>query len=274
MHAQTLNAYGEVIVSHTPSDKHAKYLHGIAFKVMSQENDLPKPTALRLRYVICASPRTGSTLLGEGLGACQHAGKPDEYFNPLYSHAWAKRMGRNAIDMGEYLSWLYRHRSGTGGIFGAKLHADQFTAFVQQNHAQAMLFLNTFDAAIFIHRNNKIAQALSYARAMFTDQWSEHLSGNGSDWSYDTSRISEGLRAVLEDDARWQAYRAGYHGRVLNISYEQLSFDYTATMQKVVSFLNIELPDNYLWTPKLRKQSTEESKYEEQKFLAYLHGIR
>ena len=42
-------------------------------------------------YLICATPRSGSSLLCEALRNTGLAGKPDEYFGPMHVERWNER---------------------------------------------------------------------------------------------------------------------------------------------------------------------------------------
>src|SRR6185437_14862628 len=79
-------------------------------------------TAEGLGYVVCCSPRSGSTLLCEGLAATGRAGMPDELFD-LRSDItayWSERCG--ATTRPEYFDKVVVATRTRNGVFGTKLH--------------------------------------------------------------------------------------------------------------------------------------------------------
>src|SRR4051794_31435893 len=70
------------------------------------------------RYLMLATPRSGSTLLGQGLQASGLAGDPKEFFGHKMPF-WMKRWGTPTL--GSYVAHLVPERSTPNGVFGAKL---------------------------------------------------------------------------------------------------------------------------------------------------------
>ena len=69
-------------------------------------------------YVICSTPRSGSTLLSKGLQLTKVAGIPHEYFNVDHKSDFKKRWQFSNIE--EYITLLKKNRVTTNGIFGFK----------------------------------------------------------------------------------------------------------------------------------------------------------
>ncbi|MCP4417029.1 MAG: hypothetical protein GY805_10425 [Chloroflexi bacterium] len=57
------------------------------------------PIIPAISYLICATPRSGSTLLCEALRNTNLAGNPDEYFGPMHISRWKNLPG-----------WSFLHR--------------------------------------------------------------------------------------------------------------------------------------------------------------------
>src|SRR5262249_15586129 len=90
---------------------------------LSPENDFP-PTACRFKYLICSTPRSGSTLLSTGLASTGRAGRPLEYLSQPYGVVFKERNGRLLLP--EYWRFLVTRRTTPNGVFGMKMHFDQF----------------------------------------------------------------------------------------------------------------------------------------------------
>src|SRR5688572_15912695 len=72
----------------------------------------------RKTYLILATPRSGSTLLGHGLQATGLAGDPKEFFGHKMPF-WMERWQTPALPA--YVARLSRARATPNGVFGAKL---------------------------------------------------------------------------------------------------------------------------------------------------------
>src|SRR5271156_6210986 len=163
--------------------------------------------AIKLSYVICTAPRTGSSLLCAALWRTGIAGRPAEYFD-VHAHNdehWQKHFAIR--DNREYLGKVVDAGTTDNGVFGFKLHWHQSPALVARLRAvrqpPASLVVPN-DAAtggaesitatpvlmdrslrsrlgevryIWLRRKNKVAQAISYYRAGKTDLWRMPVSG-------------------------------------------------------------------------------------------------
>src|SRR5690348_3164375 len=88
--------------------------------------------AMQIAYIICTSPRSGSTLLCRGLANTGKAGTPDEYFerpgeNMAY---WMCRFG--VRDQSQFVNQVVEATSTPNGVFGVKLH---WTAYHDMHRA-------------------------------------------------------------------------------------------------------------------------------------------
>src|SRR5437870_4346527 len=103
-------------------------------------------TSIRLAYVMCATPRSGSNWLCELLRATGVAGRPDEYL-------W----------YGDYsLQRILDEGTGEDGVFGCKLMWDQIDG------AQELLNALPGVRYLWLRRTDKVRQGISYYRALET----------------------------------------------------------------------------------------------------------
>jgi LPS sulfotransferase NodH len=175
----------------------------------------------RLSYIVCATPRSGSTLLCEALKSTGVAGRPEEYFEALrhsgmprrpaeYFHGMRDRsaldhLGEHAAlaeptprspiwdseDYGPYLRWALEEGTGENGVFGAKLMAGylgDFVTLLRTISAYRGLDLANLFAAVFgevrfvrIVRANKLRQAISLWKALQTATWRQEHAGEAPD---------------------------------------------------------------------------------------------
>lgn len=157
-----------------------------------------------ISYLVCATQRSGSTLLCELLRATEVAGVPDEYFETLRSTGLARQPRQYFEDPtvrdiavrlsptltgrreqpGEFEGWFryVLERGATrNGVFGAKMmwnYLDEFKVRLGELPGLGDLsFIERLDTVfprlklIFVRRRDKVAQAVSLWRAIQTQQW-------------------------------------------------------------------------------------------------------
>jgi trehalose 2-sulfotransferase len=196
-----------------------------------------------ISYLVCATQRSGSTLLCELLRATEVAGVPDEYFENLRGTGLARQPRQYFEDPsvqdiaerlaptvtgrpeqpGEFEAWFryVLQRATTGnGVFGAKMMWNYFDEFRLRmgelpSHGDLPSFNEKLDVVfprlkiIFIRRRDKVAQAVSLWKAIQTQQWRTE-SGSDSDDRDDeeTPRAEYDYRAIehlLNALHRWDA---------------------------------------------------------------------
>jgi trehalose 2-sulfotransferase len=198
-------------------------------------------------YVICSSPRSGSTLLSKGLISTKYAGLPHEYFNIDHKSDFFNRWKFKSLR--EYVLQLKKHRVTNNGIFGFKIHYHQFkTEFEDDNLDTYFEDLNY----IFITRKDKILQGISLLKAMQTGKWSsEFKSINRSNFSY--YYIKKSIEKILLEELNWKKYFEENNINPMIINYEELETKYEESIIKILNFLSIS-NDRIIHQKQLLKQ--------------------
>jgi trehalose 2-sulfotransferase len=164
-------------------------------------------------YLICATPRSGSTLLCEALKATGLAGIPEEYFEALRHSGRPRRpqeyffgaqdrtilrhLGEHASvdgrparsplwdrhDYEPFLRWAINQGTTPNGVFGAKLmwgYFGDFVSLLREIPAYRELPIQAVLPAVFpglryvrVVRANKVRQAVSLWKAVQTATWRE-----------------------------------------------------------------------------------------------------
>jgi len=178
----------------------------------------------RISYLVCATPRSGSTLLCEALTNTGLAGYPKEYFEALKETGLPRSprdyfkktsnpelldlignysRGDNAAPVlsgfasySEYLSCVLEKGTTPNGVFGAKLmwgYLDDFLLYLREIPAYRdlpvpKLFATIFPNLHYIHisRRDKVRQAISLWRAIQTWSWRQEQSSAQGTPSYST----------------------------------------------------------------------------------------
>lgn len=212
-------------------------------------------------YMICTSPRSGSTLLCRLLAATGVAGKPESYFHTPSIDRWIEAYG---IDSTAYASdcdalrrivaeALRQGRSGTD-LFGLRMQRGSFPYFMQQLHAlkpdlasDGACIEAVFGPTLFIHltRDNKLEQAISRVKAEQTGLW--HLGSDGAeierqaphkDPVYDGAAIAKHMAEFEAFDAQWTDWFARTGIKPLTVRYMELSADPHGVLKRLLCKLD------------------------------------
>lgn len=214
--------------------------------------DQPAPSGPPRVYLVASLPRTGSTLLCNALWDTGRAGAPKEYLNPMQRRDWARRRGGLRWELvrgpllgalgrwpwsdealGAYLEQLLRLRSG-GGCFGLKLHAHHHAALGARAPVRALL---AGAAVVRVSRQDRLAQAVSWARAQQTGRWAHWQRGWGPP-VYRRAAVDAALARIAAGEAHWDHALAGQ--RTLHLYYEELAADLQGALARVFQHLGLE----------------------------------
>ncbi|WP_374450430.1 Stf0 family sulfotransferase [Stella sp.] len=200
-----------------------------ALAVLGPEFDLP-PTDAPLRpYVICASPRSGSTLLTTLLHGTGRMGVPAEYFNPI--HLQPKLGARFGVSVGGprvvaagYLSALAAHRTSANGVFGAKILLSQMQSWIGVPQFRDLLARSTF---LWLRRRDKQAQALSLVLAQATQVWHRDRDAAPVETvpRFSAGEMRRALGIVLAEDFAWREFFTINGVHPISVAYEDLVTD-------------------------------------------------
>ncbi|WP_281966805.1 Stf0 family sulfotransferase [Roseovarius nanhaiticus] len=197
-------------------------------------------------YIICGTPRTGSTLLCDLLASTQVAGNPDSFFmkdvDPFWAERWALPVRNGVSDKGycaAYLKAVIAAGSGQTSIFGLRLmieNLDDLTSMSEKVYPDARSDMEglqfAFGEILYIHltREDKLAQAISMVKAEQTGLW--HIGPDGTELErlaqpeeprYQFNRIASKIEELERFDAAWLNWFDEQGIIPLRITYETLS---------------------------------------------------
>lgn len=210
-------------------------------------------------YLICATPRTGSTLLCGLLESSGVAGHPASYFNrktlTAYADAWHIARPRDGrIDEGFVRAALTVGRT-SNNVFGGRLMAETMPELIAGLAASAPRPADTDDLGLliaqfgrlrFVHlrRRDVIAQAVSWAKALQTHFWHPHeaVAPGGQEPRYDEVLIGQLVATIESAEADWATW-FNAHGIVAHeVTYEELAADPRSAAQGVLDYLGLTVP--------------------------------
>ncbi len=221
-----------------------------------------------LRYMIAASHRSGSTWLALKLWNCGGGGAPWEYFNELYNLGpLAVRFGAKTAT--EYLAALYRHRVSENGVFGVKVLTPQLPLF-QTCLREAGDDVSAFKI-IFLDRRDKIRQAISYARAVQTEQWSS-LANERRTSDYNPVLLKRSYVMLWKHTAFWRQVFGALGTKPLVVFYEDLEADIEHEVRRIEEYLEIKLRIGNVGLPSLVRQRDMVTEEWADRFVAEEHA--
>lgn len=245
-------------------------------------DDAHQHNSITSRLLVIASvERTGSTLLCSLLRGTRAAGTPIEYLN-IQTHNFAKFRARYGIprlrlkyrpigwlrertgrfawrhiswfepsSYRQYLSTIARVNTTSNGVFGIKMHWNQYKRHMLDLGLTAG-FWNVPVVWVRIIRQNEIRQAISFVRAEQTNSWNSNMAIKNEP-VYDGPAIVRALERIASENADWQKYFEQNDIRPLEITYEQLTRDMDATIRKII--LHIGAHIDAVPTPQIKQQS-------------------
>jgi len=205
------------------------------------EFDLPLyEHKLRGAYIICSTPRSGSTLLCALLKNTGVMGVPHEYFH-LTEHAqilWKRLVpdAKSEITIVEYFNAMVRHRTSENGIFGLKAHINQCFPYYQNG------FMSHFFGDIkhvAIRRRDTLGQAISSVIASQTGKWtSEEKASKAAEFAPEL--IEGALTTILYQNHLWQHFFQLNAIQPCVCYYEDLLENPSNEIQRILDFVGVE----------------------------------
>jgi trehalose 2-sulfotransferase len=245
-----------------------------------------------ISYFVCATQRSGSTLLCELLKGAEVAGNPEEFFERLRSTGLprqpsqyfedpsvsdiAERLG--PVDpgreerSGEFEGWFnYVLQRGTSlnGVFGTKMMWNYFDDFRERMRElpglENLRFTDALDTVfpnlriIFVRRRDKVPQAVSLWKALQTQQWRNEAEPTADDVgaNYDYRAIDYLVNQLHYWDARWEDWFHATGREPIRIFYEEFVGSRAASVGRVLDALGIDPPEPENGKGPMRRQSDD-----------------
>ncbi len=208
-------------------------------------------------YVICATPRSGSTLLCDLLAATGVAGKPNSFYRRESRDNWVRRFeiapGDDVAFERRYLAETIAAGTGGTGMFGMRImwpSMPEMQAQLGRLYPDAATdrarLATAFGTPVYIHlqRVDRVAQAISRSKAEQSGLW--HRGADGSEREqvkpyrtpeYDGAQLAGFIAEAEAHEAAWTRWFATEGVAPLELTYEGLSADPAATLATVLGAL-------------------------------------
>jgi trehalose 2-sulfotransferase len=221
-------------------------------------------------YLVCATQRSGSTLLCELLGATGIAGRPAELYEAL-RHSGIPRQPREFFDPAHvptdlpertdephplwdrddyqpYFEWSLQQGRTPNGLFGAKLmwnYLPDFLALLGTVPRLAgldgvPLLQAAFDDPVFVwvRRPNAVAQAVSLWKALQTAAWRDSTEP-ATEPRYDFDGLQRLVGHLREADEGWRRFFVAGGVEPVEVVYRDLAKDRRGTVGRVLEAIGL-----------------------------------
>lgn len=213
-------------------------------KLMSTSADISENAVPKVRYCICSTPRSGSTMLAALLSYQGIGGRPDEYLNPIHMQAWARlNPSLGQVSVNEYLLDMERRRTSPSGYFGIKIHWRHLKMIAGSARLDEVTraILSRYDRFILLRRRDKNSQAVSDYIARETGLFHPDQENWISRYTvgYDYRKIADTLNTLREEEDSWIAYLTGSSVDYFEIEFEELVRNYQGVTAELFRFLGL-----------------------------------
>ena len=223
---------------------------------------MPSPAS----YILCGTPRTGSTFLCSLLSSTGVLGHPESYFREPDEAMWAERFGLavsggRVLDYRAFAASARATGSTRNGVFAARIMWGSLERLLLGlDHPSALSGLavmeETFGPLAFVHlrREGQLEQAVSWCRAEHTGYW-QHGDIASKPVQLDLDGLKGCLSEIQAHNAAWQDWFQAQAIEPLVVTYEEAVSEPRTAVADIARHLSVELPA--AWRPRSthRKQA-------------------
>jgi trehalose 2-sulfotransferase len=244
-----------------------------------------------ISYLVCATPRSGSTLLCEALKETGVAGNPEEFFEAVPETGEPRRpldylVGlddpealalvadapphpappysdlRHGGDYDEHLARVREWGTTPNGVFGAKImwaHLDDLARRLGADDRHAMVD-RLFDCPrlIWVRREDTVRQAISLWRAMQTQSWRAENETASGEPRYSFAALRHLVDLLGAQEASWERFLGAATAPVLALTYEDVAADPAAAARRTLEHIGGDT-GQLRALPRMRRQADERS---------------
>ncbi len=210
-------------------------------------------------YIICSLPRSGSTLLAAALAKTGLAGNPQEFFKEDSLAVWKGRLDLGPdTSLEKSVTEVVETTRSDNGLFGQKVMWNHLEKLVVDLGAKAANFndLPTHELVkvffpeakmIFIRREDKLKQAISFLKAMQLEVWHQFTGTEIEEdgLRFDYREINVLMQNMEEQERQWRELFEKGNFNYYETTYETLIADYENTITRILEFLGlgtVEIP--------------------------------
>ena len=221
-------------------------------------------------YIVCATPRSGSSLLCESLRNTCLAGRAEEYFNHKSEAIWRARWEIGSTV--DYFCWITDRGTSANGVFGAKIMWEQMAYCVkllrqlpeyqhdsQRNIPELISTVFPNVSYIWITRRDRVRQAVSVDIALQTGNYAwigDQKPTSEREPIFNFNRLDFQLHRIIASENAWQQYFTAAGVTPFKVVYEEFVEKFEETIRTILEYLSIHVQPNHAFDrPKLKKMA-------------------
>lgn len=136
-----------------------------------------------------------------------------------------------------YIERIRQRRTSTGGFFGIKIHRHHFEKFFVAGKISLEETLAPRQW-IFLRRVDRVAQAVSWSRALQSGRWAAHQKF-AFPVVYRRRQIGKLIDQIDAQEAAWESYFQTREIEPLRLRYEDLVEDRAKVLRSVLEYLGV-----------------------------------
>ena len=198
-------------------------------------------------YLLASVPRAGSTFFSHVLWRTGCLGAPLEYLNfePAGPYGFAANSPQVQLRLWQS---VLRRRCSPNGVFGLKVFPVQLE---QLNHTNPPLLEEVLSVMlprdgerriVYLRRRDRVAQTVSYARALLSGVWrKEQESGGAPALEYSQEALDSAERGIVFQEEIWARMFNDLRVHPLELWHEDVLSDSSAAAQQVADYVGIKI---------------------------------
>lgn len=208
-------------------------------------------------YIICATPRSGSTLLCDLLSQTGVAGHPNSFYRQEsvadFVAEWGVTPGDGVDFERRYLAAVIKAGTGDTHTFGMRVMwpsmpflLEQLRRLYPDQSTDTGRIAAAFGTPVYIHlqRKDRVAQAISRAKAEQSGLWHRHADGSERERvkdhqapQYDGAQLERFIAEAEDNEAHWHRWFDAAGVTPFEVSYEDLSANPIAALASTLGAL-------------------------------------
>jgi LPS sulfotransferase NodH len=206
---------------------------------MDARLDFPRSVPLRKSYIVASSYRCGSTFFCSELWRTGVLGAPAEYVNIGAGRQLRDVMMNRlqAASAEDYFEKLLACRTSRNGVFGMKVHFHHFEPALSWYPSMTKVLSPV--TYIYLNRRDKLAQAVSMAKAMQTDAWTSMDGVPEITLRYDEAFITQCLEDIQQQRLGWLRWFEMNNITPFVVNYEDLVADKASVIRRIVELFDV-----------------------------------
>lgn len=233
-------------------------------------------------YLLCGTPRTGSTLLCSLLTSTGVAGRPESYFREPDQHEWAERFGvpvanDGSFDHRAFTAGVLRAGTTPNGVFAARIMWGTMGLVVEglDEDKPGLRDLDVLVGAfgplqlVYLRRDDVVGQAVSWARAEQTGYWHHGDLTASDEPRFDLDQVNGLVSTIHDHNAAWNTWFAAQDVNPLVVTYEDLVADARDAVNQILRSVGESPPPGWRPASPHRRQANEVNADWLRRYLAY-----